>query len=250
MARTFGGALAAVRGAVPVRGCRRWAVPAIIAADIVAAALAVVLILSAGSGDDRPTGPGSSAPEVESVRVGGLPTGMAFARGSAYVSRARSQRLARIDLASFEAAESYRVPARATAITAGFGALWVTSARPAQVTRIDLDAGRSTSTRLPHGLPVAVVAGPRRVWVGLRRERRGEGYPPGVAPIDPRTQRVGGRVSVPAGVQDMAAGPQALWVTSRTAPRVTRIGRRTGRLSPRPVPGRPRAWWPASGRCG
>jgi YVTN family beta-propeller protein len=171
------------------------------------------------------------------VSLDGRPNGVAIARGSAYVTLPRSRRLARVDLESFERRSGGpQVPRGSLDVDAGFGALWVTSASDTErLTRIDLDTGRRRINPLPDGTPVAVDTGERAVWVGLRGARLRAFPPSRVVRIDAQTGRVVREVEIPRGVQDLAVGRDAVWITNRASDTVTRLDVATGELELVPV---------------
>jgi streptogramin lyase len=231
----------------PVRRRGRLAGRLVGAAGVVILLAAIVYLandLLDGRGDERLAGAG--AVRVDRVAIDGLPTGVAFARGRAYVSRGQGSELAVVGLRDLRVARAgVRVPGPATDVAAGFGALWVTTRRPARLTRIALDGGRRTSTPLDGAEPVVVRASAGDVWVGLRGRNADA-----IVRIDPRTGRRLQVLPVPAGVGTFAVEGGSLWVTNRRADTVTRIDVATGRTrtlqaGPGPkdlVPGPDGAW--------
>ena len=201
---------------------------------LVVVAAGALLLLMGGSEPDKRGGTITNAePEagVASVRIGSRPTGVAIARGDAYVTRPRATRLSKVDLRTFRRAQrGPAVPRGATDVDAGFGGLWITSATTERLlTRVDLDTGRRRSTPLPEGTPVAVVTGDTAVWVGMRGARRAAFPPSRVLRVDPASGRVVTEVPMPRGVRDLTVGSDAVWVTNTSAPTVTRIDIASGR---------------------
>jgi streptogramin lyase len=86
-------------------------------------------------------------------------------------------------------------------------------------------------------VPVQVVAGLRALWVGVRTPGA-NGAPETVVKIDPSnfTQRP---IAIPGGVQDLAVGAGALWVTNRFAKSLVRVDARTGAQTVIRLPGSP-----------
>jgi streptogramin lyase len=76
------------------------------------------------------------------------------------------------------------------------------------------------------GLPIQVAAGQRALWVGVRTPGAVGGEET-VVKIDPSTLAQE-RIPIPGGVQDLAVGEGALWVSSRFRTSVLRIDTRTG----------------------
>jgi hypothetical protein len=218
---------------------RRFPVLAAGAAVLLGGLAAAAVALTSGGGDPRPdpaataTTPAASGPlRADGVRIGRRPNGVAIARGRAYVTVPRSERLARVDLDSFRRPQpGPRVGRGSLDVDAGFGALWVTGASADnRLTRIDLDTGRRTVTPLPDGVPVAVEVGEDAVWIGIRGARLRSFPRAKVVRIDPRTAAIAREIDIPRGVQDIAVGSGAVWVANRAAPSVTRVDVRTGEL--------------------
>ncbi|HWT92914.1 MAG TPA: hypothetical protein VN238_07950, partial [Solirubrobacteraceae bacterium] len=173
--------------------------------------------------------------------VGDRPNGVAVARGWAYVTIPRSDRLVRVRTDRFAKAErGPRVGRGALDVDAGFGALWVPSAsRAERLARVDLTTGETTYTDLPDGTPVAVEAGEGAVWVGVRGAKL-RSYPPSlVLRIDPKTGKILKRVRIPLGIQDIAVGDGAVWATNRARDSLTRLDIRTGEFVELDVGGGP-----------
>jgi hypothetical protein len=209
-----------------------------VAAVAVAAIVVAIVALSGGVGGPDGRGGADQSPKahapaplrLEGVDVGSRPNGVAVAGGAAYVIRPRGERLRKVDAGAFErAVAGPRIGRGALDIDAGYGALWVTSATDRErLIRIDLESGLRTTDPLPDGQPVAVEAGENAVWVGLRGARLRSSPRPAVARIDPRNGEVVRTIEVPRGVQDLAVGGGAVWVTNRSTDTVTRIDVRSG----------------------
>ena len=220
----------------PRRPRRRPLLAALTLAALAGLAVAAIVLLASGGGEDPKAGDQASTtaepePGVASVEVGSRPTGVAIARGAAYVTRPRATRLSKVDLRTFRRSRrGPAVPRGATDVDAGFGGLWVTSATTERLlTRVDLDTGRRRSTPLPEGTPVAVVTGTTAVWIGMRGARRAAFPPSRVLRVDPASGRVVTEVPMPRGVRDLTVGSDAVWVTNTAAPTVTRIDIASGR---------------------
>ncbi|HEX2084271.1 MAG TPA: protein kinase, partial [Solirubrobacteraceae bacterium] len=216
------------RHAPPPRRRRRAALLALVAVLLLAGGGVTGALLLTGDDDEprRPVPPGPSPNAIEGLDVGPRPNGIAVARGAAYVAIPRSPRLVAVDLERFdEPRPSHRVGTGATDLAAGFGALWVTTSTDvSRLVRIDLDSGEQVETLLPPGKPVAVATGDDAVWVGVRADAGGS-----VLRVDPRTAAVTETFDVPAGVQDLEFGGEAVWLTNRDEDTLTRIDPRTGR---------------------
>jgi streptogramin lyase len=214
------------------------------AAALLAGAAAAVIAVAAGSDDPPDRQATAPAPRTtpgplraQGVRVGSRPNGVAIARGSAYVSLPRSERLVRVDLESFERRpQGPRVGRGSLDVDAGFGALWTTTSSAGQaLVRYDLDARRRTATPLPAGTPVAVEAGEGAVWVGIRGARMRAFPRSKVVRVDARSGRITKEIDIPRGLQDIAIGSGAVWITNRALPSITRLDVRTGALTTAPV---------------
>ena len=212
-------------------------IPAVIALLVAAVVVGIVALNGGGTGPDGRGGPettragGGRVPlRVESVDVGGRPNGIAVTGGRAYVTIPSAERLRTVALGDFERARpGPRVGKGAFDIDAGYGALWVTSARDSEkLTRIDLEDGLRTETALPDGPPVAVEAGENAVWVGIRGARFRTTPRAQVVRVDPRSGEVVRSIDVPRGVQDLAVGGGAVWITNRSSDTITRLDVRTG----------------------
>jgi len=223
---------------------RRRGFPVLAAGGAAVAAGLVVAALALTDGDDpaapRPSATTATTAEVlrsEGVRVGTRPNGVAVARGAAYVTLPRSERLGRVDLDDFrDPRRGPRVGRGALDVDAGFGALWVTSQSGGnRLTRIDLDTGRRRVTSLPDGTPVAVEVGEGAVWVGIRGARLRAFPRAKVVRIDPSSAEAVREVDMPRGLQDLAVGGGAVWVANRGAPSLTRLDVGTGALSTVPT---------------
>jgi streptogramin lyase len=66
------------------------------------------------------------------------------------------------------------------------------------------------------------------VWVGLRGARLRPFPRPAVVRIDPRSGEIVRTVEIARGVQDLAVGAGAVWVTNRASDTITRVDVRTG----------------------
>jgi streptogramin lyase len=236
---------------------------------LLAGALAVLVVAPAAAvlltGDDGP--PPAPAVRVDEVRVGALPTDIAFAQGRAWVSSAGSDELVAI--------EDRPAPTRAASFHASSGALrvasdglsiWLAGAIDNRLTSVDSLFGAEASRhRIPVGSDVVDVAvGRDALWVtngargtvtridpvtdrvlepGIRTGRfptalavgtrdlwvvnSGDGT---LARVDPRENLVvGRRVPVGRDPQDVVVGFGSVWVANRGDGTISRIDERTGR---------------------
>jgi streptogramin lyase len=239
---------------------RRLLLAGALATLVVAPAAAVLL-----TGNDGPSPP--PAVRVDEVRVGPLPTDIAFAQGHAWVPSAGSDELVAI--------EDRPAPKRDASLHASSGALrvasdglsiWLAGAIDNRLTSVDSLFGAEASRhRIPVGADVVDVAvGRDAVWVtngargtvtridpvtdrvlepAIRTGRfptalavgardvwvvnSGDGT---LARVDPRENLVvGRRVPVGRDPQDIAIGFGSVWVANRGDGTLSRIDERTGR---------------------
>jgi streptogramin lyase len=175
--------------------------------------------------------------EVEAtVAAGSRPNALVATRRAVYVASFPDNRLTLVDPRTNERqSRGPTVGLGAQALAAGFDSLWVAKARTGSLLRYDLASRRRVGgpAALPAGAPVRVAVGERAVWVGVRsrfgtdsvaRFRPGAAFPDAV-------------IEVPRGVQDLAVGAGAVWVTARRGRSVTRIDVATGARRNIPVSG-------------
>ncbi|MDQ3676300.1 MAG: hypothetical protein M3401_05765, partial [Actinomycetota bacterium] len=210
----------------PSRLGRRW----IALATAIAAIAAVTVVLLTGDGgndaarNDKPVRElAADAP----VQVVTRPNSLAFSGRSLAVLSARSGDLEFVDASAGTPGPRVDVGSGASAVASGFGSLWVTKFRTRSLLRIDprsrLRAGAAIALPTP-GKPVAVAAGEGAVWVGTHEDSGIDN----VIKVAPRgaVTRV---IRIPGGVQDLATGAGAVWVTNRSRPAVRRISVRNGK---------------------
>jgi len=151
----------------------------------------------------------------QTIRVGGAPTGIAFARGSAWVALATA--LVRIDGATGRVERRIAIPAggdyRHVSI-AGDDA-WLTdgAGRRASIVDVDLAAGRVRRVVPIECCAIGVAARGNDVWVTVPRETVGE-----VVRLDARTGRIVARIPVGNGPGPIAIAGSRVWVWNTSAP--------------------------------
>ena len=204
---------------------------------VLALAVGAFLLLD-GGGDDAPGGEGTTStqgPEdvpspagrvTGRTTVGGRPNDLVIAGGSVWVLRGGNERVAVLDAATGRRRrESPLVGGLPASAAAGFGRLWVARQVDPALVAIGLNSRRRSGADVPLGeggdRAVAVAAGENAVFVGLRTR------PGRVLRIDPRRRQVTKTITLEQGVQDMAVGEGALWVTGRLDDVVTRVDIRT-----------------------
>ncbi|CAA9518566.1 MAG: hypothetical protein AVDCRST_MAG67-3212, partial [uncultured Solirubrobacteraceae bacterium] len=210
------------------------------------------IVLLGGGDDDR----GAAAPpppavrglrpaKVDITRSGVLarPNALTIAAGDVWALSNREGAVVLADAVTGDADGRLNVGDGASSIAAGFESVWVTKESTSTVLRIDA----KTHRRVPGGAievarpgrNVAVVTGARAVWVGVRNRSRGDRSPESVVRIDPSSDEQR-QIPVERGVQDIAVGAGAVWVTNRFSSTVTRIRTRDGASTVVPVGAAPR----------
>jgi len=208
---------------------------------LVAGAAALALLL--GGGED---GPGTAAPapparqdelrpaKVDITKSGVLarPNALTIAAGDVWALSNREGAIAVADAATGISEDRISVGEGASSLAPGFNSVWVTK----ESTRTVLRINAKTRRRVPGGAievarpgrNVAVATGAGAVWVGVRNTLPEDHTPESVVRIDPST---GAQQQIPVerGVQDIAVGAGAVWVTNRFSSTVTRISTRNTR---------------------
>jgi YVTN family beta-propeller protein len=176
------------------------------------------------------------------VKVDPRPNAIAYAGGRVWVTSFQRGRLLGLAVDGRAKRRAITLPwgQGTTDVAAGFGSLWVTNARLHQLARLDLASGRVRARiDLPRGNVVAVATGAGAVWVGRRAQ--GGTAPDSVVRIDPQTNAITNNLIFgEEGVNNLAAGPDGVYVTNNRRDRVSRIDRATGQRASTPVGSRPR----------
>lgn len=200
-----------------------------LAAVIAALVVGAVVLLSGDedASDNGGTPRGLTAdPPVPLVT---RPNSLTFTGDKLAVLSARTGDLAFVDAATGRPGGRASVGSSASAVSSGFGLLWVTKFRTKSLLRVDpqtlLRAGAAIALPTP-GLPVMVVAGEHAVWVATHEASRIDN----VVKVSPRG-KVTRTIPIVGGIQELAVGDGAVWVTNRTRPGVVRIAVTDGRLS-------------------
>ena len=219
----------------PARPRAAWLLALI---PVLALVIAGVLLLGGGGDDGTTTGdrtattggqdgvPAPAGRVVGQTPVGGRPNDLVVAAGSVWVLRGGNERLAILDARTGKRrSQSPLVGGLPASAAAGFGKLWVARQRDPALVAFGLSSRRRSGPEVPLGAggdrAVAVAAGENAVFVGLRTR------PGRVLRIDPRRRQVTKTIELEQGVQDLAVGAGAIWVTGRRADVVTRVDIRT-----------------------
>jgi DNA-binding beta-propeller fold protein YncE len=219
---------------------RRWPL-AVAAAVLVALAAGVVVALAGGGGDDGGTQPttGSTTPTASAAGVvrrtvpaGDRPNAIAIAGGDVWVASFKETSVLRFDVRTGKPRGQVRVPEGTAEMGVGRGFVWVVNQLRHTVTRISTRTGRTTGQPFAvTGVPVAVAVTKTAVWVGSRTGARSGQRTQLLLKLDPRTGALVNTIPIPRGVQTLAVGKGAVWITNRFAPTVTRVDIRTGQQS-------------------
>ena len=221
---------------------------ALLAAGAVAlGAIAAALALLGGSDDAQPDRPArttttprlppDSIADPPQTAVLTRPNALTIAAGRVWAMSLTDGAIVLIDAATGERGARLSLGPGLSSLAAGFGSVWVTKSdvRTRKVLRIDAKTRRRVGDGAVEiarpGRNVAVVTGAGAVWVAVRNTRAADHSPEAIVRIDPST---GDQTpyAVPGGVQDLAVGEGAVWVTNRFADTVTRISVRTGKQVP------------------
>ena len=219
---------------------------------IVAATVIPVLVIAAilsGGGDEQPdaTAPTTTAPAPAPVAaVAAPPTGVAPRPNALAVAGERvwvlsnpGGELVVLDPETQRQVKRISIGRGGTSLTSGFGSVWVLKAPTRTLGRYNVRTLRRIGdlVEIPFaGEPVQVVAGQSALWVGVRTD--GAPGDETVVKVDPSTLARQG-IAIPGGVQDLAVGGGALWVTNRFTQTLTRVDIRSAGIRTIRMPGRP-----------
>jgi hypothetical protein len=148
------------------------------------------------------------------------PNSITFANGSVWVLSARSPDIAVLDAKTSRRIRPVPIGLGATAVAAGFGSVWVVKGNTRSLIRLNRTGDRNGPTQKIQaaGMPVAVAAGARAVWVGVRNGPDGT-----LVRVDRNDLTQQKPVQIPGGVQDIAVGKGAVWVTTTSGNSVVRV---------------------------
>ena len=204
-------------------------------------AIAAALALSGGGDGDGDSGgdttarttaePGRLTPSIADQPRTSLvtrPNALTIAAGQVWAMSFQDGTIALVDAATGEPGERLNLGPALSSLAAGFGSVWVTKSdqRTRNVLRINAKtrkrvAGGSIEIARP-GRNVAVATGAGAVWVAVRNISADDHSPESIVRIDPSTG-IQQQIAVADGVQDLAVGEGAVWVTNRFTNTVTKI---------------------------
>jgi hypothetical protein len=205
---------------------RAWR-PALAAATVAAALLAVVVVIRS-----LPAPEPAEPRVVEVLHIGGIPVDGVLADGSLWVTDSMGNQVIRIDPAKRRVVARIPLGASPEEITAGAEGVWVRASGPSDfettLSRIDPKSGRVVA-RAPTAGGGALVAGGGALWVSRRFIQ-----PESVDRLDAQSGRIRGRVPINDS-DGLALGGASLWVVRHDGT-VLRVDARRGRIARRQWP--------------
>jgi streptogramin lyase len=190
-----------------------------------------------------PTTTPTSRHAVADPPISGLtrPNALTIAAGKVWILSNQSGQLETLDERTGKPAPARRLNIRdgGNSVAGGFGSVWVLKGRTGSLLRLNAHTRRRVagSTRAVNaaGTPVVVTTGAGHVWIAVRNSSPARDvHNETVVRLDPRTyEQI--PINVEAGVQNIAVGEGAVWVTNRASPTVTRIPTSTLRPDPKPI---------------
>jgi hypothetical protein len=210
-------------------------------AAVLVAVAAALALLSGGGEDPKAPAPPAVRPSrglrpafVDITRLGlvARPNALTIAAGNVWALSYREGAIVLRNAGTGKPDGRLNVGAGGSSLAAGFASVWVAKNSTSTVLRINA----KTHRRVPGGaIEVAwpgrnsvVATGARAVWVGVRNHSLKDRSAESVVRIDPSTgeQQL---IRIERGVQDLAVGAGAVWVTNRFTSTVTRIRTSSGR---------------------
>ena len=200
---------------------------AIAAAALLAAGVLVAVLIGGGedSGDPaaRTTATTTTPPSGDS-KVGRLrpiatrPNAITISRGRVWVMSGEDGQVLLLDSQRGALKRRIQIRSGGTALAAGFGSVWALKGQTRSLLRFDTRTKArigAPTTIAVDGLPVVVATGQGSVWVGVRKKGRRDGSGESLVKIDPDLSPLGQEpIVIPGGVQDVAVGENAVWVTT------------------------------------
>ncbi len=206
----------------------RWLPVAVGLAAVVG--VAAVLLSGGGDGGNANTHTATMSQALTAdpaIALVTRPNSLTFSGSDLAVLSARSGELVVVDATTGTPGARISVGSGASAVESGFGSLWVTKFRTNSLLQVQPGTLRrpNPAIKLPTpGPPIGVVAGERAVWVGTH-EQGGVDH---VVKIDPRRKDPPRLIRIIEGLQDLAVGDGAVWVTNRSRSGLTRVDVRDG----------------------
>jgi len=177
------------------------------------------------------------------VFLGGRPNSLTITDGRVWALMGKIGQVQAYDPASREF-DSVDIGKGGTSITAGLGYLWAVKGVSRPPLRTLLKISRRSGRRLASvqvaapGEPVIVTTGAGAVWVGVRTAGK-TAAPETVVKVSPGNLGRQQTITIPGGVQYIAVGEGALWVSQRFRHSVLRMKIGSGEMREIPVDGLP-----------
>jgi hypothetical protein len=173
------------------------------------------------------------------IRVGTRPNGLTIAGGRVWALSGPAAEVDVISPQKNDVVNRIVIGTDGKSVTGGFDSVWILKGKTRSLLRRNVQTGDQVGDVVQiayAGLPIQVVAGLRALGVGVRTP--GAVGEETVVKIDPSTLAQQ-RIPIPGGVNDLAVGEGALWVSNRFRNSVLRIDARTGAQHLIPLGGTP-----------
>jgi peptide/nickel transport system substrate-binding protein len=193
----------------------RWRPIAVGAALSVAAAVALVVLLTSGGSTSQADAtqtnrllslsPGSGK-TLGTVELSGTPSSVAVGLGSVWVANPSEEKLIRVDATSGAVADEIPIAAQPGRVTTGGGAVWVASTLGGRITRVDPTSATVTQTIVLGANAADIAYGARGVWVADSTDHS-------LIEIEPRTGSVRRTITLDLAPGSLDVGNGLIWVT-------------------------------------
>jgi streptogramin lyase len=210
---------------------------------VVAVGVALYVILAAGS---KPPPQSSQWVVDRPVQVGPRPNALTIADGILWALSYGAPYVDLVAAGTGRPGELIHIGRGGSSVATGFGSVWVAKGTTNKLLRFDAHTHRRKGQPLdvslpsaPSEEPVAVATGGGAVWVGMQDTRPAYRGPENIVRIDPNNTDSKKVIPVKGGVQDLAVGAGAVWVSNRFQSSVVRIGARSETPTPIDVGLRP-----------
>jgi virginiamycin B lyase len=208
----------------------------------------VAVALAASGGGSGTETPDTTPPErtattasggvrrSDPVRAVDRPNAIVIAGGQVWVAGFPDTRLVRLDLRTGAQRGTTAIPEGTTEMAVGRGFVWLVNQVRQTITRVSIKTHKVVGEPFAvAGRPVAVAATRTALWVGSRTGARSGQRTQLLLKLDPRTGALLNTVLIPGGVQSLAVGEGAVWITNRFRDSVTRVDTATGQQRVIPV---------------
>jgi hypothetical protein len=146
-----------------------------------------------------------------------------------FVLSAKTGEIVVLDAKTGEQERRLTIERGGSAVAAGFNSIWGLKSNTGALTRLRdrppfQHVGRTIRIRFP-GRPLSLATGEHAVWVGVRKrvaDRLRDGSGELIVKVDP-TNLSQDPIPIPGGVESVAVGAGAVWVTNKFANTVSRV---------------------------